>query len=132
MRELSYEEKMRVLQLCKPDQKDKFLAAWFRGDKSIPLEDEDLFFQVNKDRVSLDQFTERDKFKASAEDFKKVKASIDPNHKTKGSHMRLIGEIPPEIYFSRPEFGPNEPNRAKNIKKWLNQFNVFRLGDKNL
>lgn len=127
---IDYEAMQRVLAQCRPEAKDILLARILRGETVDITKDEDLFYQVNKDRVSLHQFTNRDKFKESARDFKKTKDIVDPSHKSPGSHMRLIGEIPAEIYFARPEFSPLDPNRAKNIKKWLNEFPAFRLGDK--
>src|ERR1700719_1555284 len=106
MSELSYEAKMRLLQICKPEKKDEMLMRLWKGETINITQDEDLFFQVNKDRVSLDEFTNRDKFKESAEDFKKLKAHTDANHMSKGTKLRHIGDIPPEIFFSRPEFSP--------------------------
>jgi hypothetical protein len=134
MSELSYEQKMRLLSLCKPEKKDMMLYRLWKGEKIDITQDEDLFFQVNKDRVSLDEFTSRDKFKASAKDFKKVKEAVDPKNMSKEGKLRHIGDIPPEIYFSRPEFSPllDKKERDKNIRKWLNQFNAFRIGDTQL
>ena len=129
---MSYEEKMKYLANCKPEKKDLLLYKIFKGETVDITKDEDLFYQVNKDRVSLDQYTNRDKFKASAEDMKRMKQGIDPRHRSPGSHMRLIGEMPPEIYFNRPEFAAGNPDRAKNIKKWLNTYTDFRVGDKPL
>lgn len=129
---MTYQEKMEYLARLKPESRDILLTRILRGEEVDITSSEDLFFQVNKDRVSLDQFTNRDKFKASAKDMKKMKQWIDPNHKSPGSHMKLIGEIPPEIFFSRPEFAANNPDRAKNIKKWLNTYSTFRIGDKQL
>ncbi len=130
---MTYEQRMEFLANCKPEKRDEALLRILRGEKDVDItKDEDLFFQVNKDRVSLDQYTNRDKFKASAEDMKKMKQNIDPNHRSPGSHMKLIGEMPPEIYFNRPEFAAMNPDRAKNIKKWLNEYHAFRIGDKKL
>lgn len=130
---LDYEAKMKMLQNIRPENKDIYLLKIFRGEEVDITKDEDLFYQVNKDRVSLDEFTNRDKFKESAEDMKKMKQNIDPNHKS-AQGMKLIGEIPPEIYFSRPEFSPLLPKeeRTRNIKKWLNANSVFKIGDKQL
>jgi hypothetical protein len=133
MPDLTYEQKMRLLSICKPEKKDQLLYRIWKGETVDITTDEDLFYTVNKDRVSLTEFTNRDKFKESAKDFKKMKEGINPDHKSKAG-LRLIGEIPPEIYFSRPEFSPllSKEERTKNIKKWLNEFNAFRLGDKEL
>lgn len=129
---------MRLLAKIKPDAKDKFIAAWLRGDKSIDItQDEDLFYQVNKDRVTLEKFVDRDKFKEDAEAMKIHKAYLnDPKYgKTKGGKMRWLGDIPAEIYFSRKEFSdpaiPKE-ERWKALKNFFNSFPVFRAGDKPL
>lgn len=130
---MDYEEMQTRLSQIRPEKKDIYLARLLRGETIDLTKDEDLFFQVNKDRVSLNEFTERDKFKRSAEDMKRMKSNIDPNHKSAGG-MRLIGEIPPEIYFARPEFSPtlSREERSRNIKKWLNTHSVFRISDKRL
>lgn len=132
MSELSYEQKQRLLQICKPEKKDILLLRLIKGEKIDITRDEDLFFQVNKDRVSLEDFTARNKFKESAEEWKNMKAVINPKHLSKEGKMRLIGEIPAEIYFSRPEFSPllDKKERDSNIRKWLNMFKVFKTEDK--
>lgn len=130
---MNYEDKMKMLANCKPEYKDILLMKILKGEVVDITKDADLFYQINKDRVSMDEFTNRDKFKASAEDMKRMKSMIDPNHKSKKG-MKLIGEIPPEIYFSRPEFSPDLPKeeRDRNIRKWLNTYNVFKISDKTL
>ena len=131
---MTYEQKMHLLQACKPEKKDALLMRILRGETVDITKDEDLFFQVNKDRVSLEQFTNRDKFKSDAQAMKWAKQNMhDPSKgKTKGNKMRWLGDIPSEIYFSRPEFSPLLPKheREKNIRKFLNQFPVFKAGDK--
>lgn len=130
----NYEEKMKALSECKPENKDLLLYRILKGERHVPITgDEDLFYQVNKDRVSLDEFTDRDKFKAAAEATKQTKAGMyDASGKSKDKKMRWLGDIPAEIFFSRPEFSPLLPKeeRAANIRKWLNEYNAFRAGDK--
>lgn len=134
---MSYEERMKA-HYNKPSNKDIILAQIIRGDKGIDItKDEDIFYQINKDRVSIDQFTNRAKFKEDAEQMKQFKQTlIDPKFgRTKSKHGRLVGEMPAEIYFARKEFSdPNIPReeRIKNMKKWFNEYPVFRAGDARL
>lgn len=122
--------------MCKPEKKDILLLKLLRGETIDVTKDEDLFFHVNKDRVTLEQFTNREKFRADAEDMKWMKKGMyDPKHGKlrNGMSGRWLGDIPAEIYFSRKELSdPNIPKheRLKNIKKFLNEFPVFRAGEK--
>lgn len=128
----SYEEKMKALSECKPEEKDRLLYRILKGERHVKITgDEDIFFQVNKDRVSLQDYTERDKFKAAAEAVKQQKETLHNNGYSKDKRFRLIGEIPAEIFFSRPEFSPMLPKeeRDRNIRKFLNEFNAFRITD---
>lgn len=134
---MSYEEQMRK-HYSKPSEKDIILAKIVRGDKNIDItKDEDIFYQINKDRVSIEQFTNRDKFKADAAQMKEFKQTLlDPAYgRTKTKNARLLGEIPAEIYYARKEFSdPMIPmqERVENMKKFFNTFPVFRAGDKRL
>lgn len=133
---MTYEEKMRLLAQCRPEKKDLLLARILKGEKVDITQDSDLFYQINKDRVTLEEFTNRDKFKAEANAMKYQKQGLyDKNHgKFKQGKGRWLGDIPAEIFFSRPEFSPQltKEERLKNIKKFLNDFPVFRAGDKQL
>ena len=131
---MDYEIMQQVLANCRPEKKDELMLRILRGEKVDITQDSDLFYQINKDRVSLDEFTNRDKFKAAAEDMKRQKKHMyDANYGTsQNKKLRWLGDIPPEIYFSRPEFSPllSREERTANIKKWLNTYHVFKAGDK--
>lgn len=134
---MTYEERMRS-HYSKPSNKDIILAQMVRGDKGIDItKDEDIFYQVNKDLMSIEQFTNRDRFKEDAEQMKQFKQNlVDPKYgRTKSKHGRLLGEMPAEIYFARKEFSdPNIPKeeRLKNMKKWFNDYPSFKIGDAKL
>lgn len=132
---MTYEEKMRILSQVKPEYKDIILARILKGERKVRITgDEDLFYSVNRDRVSLEEFTNRDKFKAAAEQTKLMREHL--NDKTHGYNkskkMKWLGDIPAEIFFSRPEFSPNLPKaqRDKNIRKFLNTFQAFKGPEK--
>lgn len=135
MKNYNYEEKMKALSECRPENKDLLLMRILRGERSVPITgDEDLFYSVNRDRVSMEEFTERDKFKHAEKEVKQFKQNLhDPMYgRTKNKKLRLLGEIPAEIYFSRKEFSPtlDKKERDANIRKWLNKYHTFRMGDK--
>lgn len=133
---MTYQQRMELLARCKPEYKDILLMKLIKGERIDITKDEDLFYQVNKDRVTLEQFVNRDKFKQQANNVKMQKEYLhDPRMgKTKGGKFRWLGDIPDEVYFSRPEFSPTLPKeeRLANIKKFLNMFPTFRAGDKRL
>jgi hypothetical protein len=133
---MNYEEKMRMLKNAKPDKKDVLLTRLMRGEKVDITQDADLFYQVNKDRVSLDEFTQRDKFKQEAENVRIQRQNLFDTHhgQTRGKKMRWLGDIPAEIYFSRKEFSPmlSREERTANIRKFLNTYPQFKAGDKRL
>lgn len=134
MMTISYEQRMRLLAQCKPEYKDKLLLRILKGENVDITRDSDLFYQINKDRVSLEEFTNRSKFKPAAEATKSMKQHmLDPRTgRSRGKQLRWLGDIPAEIYFSRPEFSPTlaKGERDRNIKKFLNSFPTFRAGDK--
>lgn len=131
---MNYEEKMNLLAWVRPEKKDELLLRIIRGEKVDITKDEDLFYQVNKDRVSLDEFVNRDKFITEAELMKQNKQILDdPVYgKSKGKKFRYLGDIPAEVYFSRPEFSPllDKKERDNNVRKFLNTYTVFKAGDK--
>jgi NMD protein affecting ribosome stability and mRNA decay len=133
---LSYEQKMELLARVKPEYKDVLLLRLMKGERVDITKDEGLFYQINADRMSMEDFTNRDKFKHDAEAVKREKANIlDTAHGvSRGKKMRWLGDIPAEIYFNRPEFSPLLPKaeREANIKKWFNMFPTFKAGDKKL
>lgn len=133
---MTYEERMKAYTEAK--NKEEFLQRYMRGQKSIDItHSEDIFYQVNKDRVSMAEFTNRDKFKADAKAMHEFKRDlIDTKFgRTKSKHNRHLGDIPAEIYYARKELSdpllPRE-ERLKNIKRFLNDFPAFRTGDSRL
>lgn len=118
--------------------KEEILQRIVRGERSVDItKSEDIFYQVNKDRVSMDQFVNRDKFVGDAKFMHEYKRDLyDTDHaRTKSKAMRQLGQIPAEIYFARKELSdPNLPReeRLKNMKKFFNDFPSFRTGDKRL
>ncbi len=133
---MTYEQRMKAYTEAK--NKEEFLQRFMHGQKSIDItKSEDIFYQVNKDRVSMDQFVNRDKFVDDAKAMHEFKRDlIDPKFgRTKSKHNRHLGDIPAEIYYARKELSdPNLPReeRLKNIKKFLNDFPAFRTGDARL
>lgn len=130
---MTYEERM----LAQAQSKELLLRGIVKGETVDITKNEDLFYQVNKDRVSIDEFTNRDKFVADAKFMKEYKKDlIDPAHaRTRSKSMRELGQIPAEIYYSRKELSDPmiaREERLKNIKKFLNDFPAFRTGDKRL
>lgn len=132
----TYEQRMKAYTEAK--NKEEFLQRWAHGQKSIDItHSEDIFYQVNKDNVSIEEFTNRDKFKADAAEMKEFKRDLYDTKfgTTKSKHGRLLGEMPAEIYYARKEFSdPNIPReeRLKNMKKFFNDFPSFRIGDARL
>ncbi len=131
---MEYEEMQKRLAQCVPEKKDELLLRILKGEKVDITQDSDLFYLINKDRVSIDEFTNRDKFKAAAEDMKRHKQHIYDTHygKSRNNKLRWYGDIPTEIWFSRPEFSPllDKKERDNNIRKFFNKFPMFRAGDK--
>jgi hypothetical protein len=133
---MNYEQKMRMLQWVKSEKKDELLMRIARGETVDITKDEDLFYRINVDRMSMDKVMDRDKYKPLAEHVKQTRAHIDdPQYgKTKGNKMRYLGEIPADIYFTHPWFSPNLPKeeRDANVRKFFNQFPAFRIGQKDI
>lgn len=125
---MNYEQKMSLLANCKPEYKDALLLRILKGEKVDITQDADLFYQINADRVSMEEFTNRDKFKDAAKQVKHTKDSLTNKGYTSDKKMRWLGDIPSEIYFSRKEFSPllSKEERDANIRKWLTQFPSFR------
>jgi hypothetical protein len=130
-----YEEKMRIMSQVKLEAKDIILARILKGERCVDItKNEDMFYAVNKDRVTLERFTNRDKFKQEADNVAWQRQLLhDPEYgKSKGKKMRWLGDIPADVYFSRPEFSPmlSPDERQANIRAFLNKFPKFRAGSK--
>lgn len=134
----NYEAKMQALANCRPEKKDELLMKIVKGEKVDITKDEDLFYQVNKDRMSMEDFVNRGKFIKDAKDFKESTKNFltDTKHgKTNDKKGRYLGDIPAEIYYARKELSdPTIPKheRDKAIRKFFNDFPAFRAGEKQL
>lgn len=134
----NYEEIMRRLQDCKPEKKDELLMRIYKGEKVDITKDEDLFYQINKDRMSMDDFVNRDRFLQDKKEFKEHTKDhlVDTRFgKTKDGKGRLLGEIPAEIFFAKKELSDpsiSDTDRLKAVKKFFNDYPSFRAGDKRL
>lgn len=131
---MNYEDKMRLLAWVKPEKKDILLARIFKGERVNIQNDADLFFQINRDRIPLQDQMKRDKYQQLANHVKDAREVVhDRNYGyTKDKKLRYLGEIPADIYFTHPMFSPNLPKheRDANIRKFLNEFPAFKVGDK--
>ncbi len=131
---MSYEDKMRILSWVKPEKKDRLLARMLKGERVNIQGDEDLFFHVNRERLSLEDQMKRDKYKPLADHVKNAREVVDDKKYgfTKDKKMRYLGEIPADIYFTHPWFSPNlsKLERDANIRKFFAMFPAFRIGDK--
>lgn len=128
----SYEQKLAKIQAIKADKQLNLIAKLNRGETVDITKDEGLFYALNRNNVSMEQFVNRAKFDSDAQAVKELKKNLSNNGWTKEKKMRLIGEIPANIYYSRKEFTPNQSKEDlnKNIKKFLNDFPQFRTVDK--
>lgn len=131
---MTYEEKARLLAWVKPEKKDILLARIFKGERVNIQNDADLFFQINRDRLPMEDQLNRDKYKQLAQHVKDAREVIDDKEfgRTKGKKMRYLGEIPADIYFTHPWFSPSLPKeeRDANIRRFFTMFPAFRIGDK--
>lgn len=131
---MTYEARMRLLAVCRPEKKDLLLLKLAQGEVIDLTKDSDLFYHINADRMSMEEWMKQDKFQHHIQSMKDLKDSLSDKGKTKEGTMRLIGEIPLSVYYTRPEFSPKLPpaERARNIKKFLNENPVFRISDKRI
>lgn len=125
---MTYEEKMRMLSWVKPENKDILLTKLCMGQQIDLHKDEDLFYQINRDRIPMERSMNREKYRPIANHMKetrKVLHTIDG--KTKAGHFRYRGEIPADIYFTHPWFSPllSNEERQKNIERFFKLFPDF-------
>lgn len=99
--------------------------------KTVDLsKDEELYFAAFGKQVSMDKFVQRDKFVADAERAKQIKSlNGASNGYVANKKLRHIGEVPANIFLTRPEFHPDNPDREKNIINFLNTYTQFRTVD---
>lgn len=117
-----------MLKWAKPTVKDQLLAQVLQGKKIDLHKDEDLFYQVNMDRVSMEKHMSRDKYKPLADHMKETRKVIkNIDGKTMEGHFRYKGEIPADLYFSHPWFSPmlSKEERKANIDKFFRLFPDF-------
>lgn len=134
---MTYEERMQLLNSVRPEKKDILLLKLARGEKIDLTKDSDLFYQINANRMSMDDWMKQDRLTPQIQSMKDAKANIyDTKYgQTKGKKMRWLGDIPDWVYFNHPHlFGPMVPReeRTRNIKKWLNENPLFKAGDAKL
>ncbi|SRR5260221_4565191 len=134
---MSYEDKMRFLANVRPEKKDELLMKLAKGEIIDITKDEDLFFQINVDRMPIEQLMNRQCYVDDAEDLAKVKRHLhDPRYgKMKGGSLkRWICDIPTKLWFTHPWFSPTLPKaeRDANIRKFANLFPKFRIGSKEI
>jgi hypothetical protein len=125
---LNYEDKMRMLKWVTPTEKDKLLARLIKGETIDLHKDEDLFYQINIDRLPMEKVMNRDKYKPLAQHMKDTRTVLHTvEGKTIGGHFRYKGEIPADIYFTHPWFSPtlSKEERDANIEKFFRMFPDF-------
>jgi hypothetical protein len=131
---MTYEDKMRLLANVRPEKKDELLLRISRGEVVDITKDEDLFFQINVDRISMERQVEREKYRPLVDDLKEYRKNLnDPKFgASKGKKLRYLGEIPEHLWFTHPWFSASlsVEERTANVKKFLNLFPAFRAGTK--
>lgn len=121
---MTYEQKMRMLKWVKPDKKDEIFARILKGERSVDITgDQDIFNQVNIDRLPIEKIVEREKYKKIAKHAKDSK-EVQKNGKT----LRYKGEIPLDIYLTHPWFSPllDKKERDANIERFFRLFPAFK------
>lgn len=140
---MTYEERMmkqRIDSLANSISDDK-LKIWMnllKYKKSDITTDQDIFFQVNADRMPMEDFVNKraSKFLSTKVAMRTMKEGLyDPNFAvSKEKKLRWKGDIPEEIWFTHPWFSPmlDKRERDQNINKFFNLFPEFRAGSKTL
>lgn len=125
---MKYEDKMRMMQWVKPEKKDELLLRLVRGETVDITKDADLFYQVNRERMSLDAQMQRDKYQDLANHMKDARDVMNEGGWTANKHWKYLGDIPPEIYYTHPMFSPNLPRneKSKNVRQFFKDFPQFR------
>lgn len=125
---MTYEEKARLLAWVKPEKKDELLLRLCMG-KTIDLhKDEDLFYQINRDRVSMEKQVNRNKYKQIANHMKETRKVLNTvDGKTVQGRFKYKGDIPADLYFTHPWFSPTLPKeeRDANIERFFHMFPDF-------
>lgn len=120
------------------DDKVKIWMNLLKYKTSDITSDQDTFFHVNADRMSMEDFVNKraDRFEGDKNAIKYIKRGlVDQRYgETKDKHFRWLGDIPDIIWFTHPWFSPLLPKeeRDKNIRRFFNLFPSFRMGEKPL
>lgn len=121
---MTYEQKMRMLAWARPEKKDMILTRIIKGERSVDITgDQDIFNQVNIDRLPIEKLMDREKYKPIAEHAKHSKEILKD-----GKKLRYKGEIPMDIYLTHPWFSPllDKKERDANIEKFFRMFPAFK------
>lgn len=107
---------------CKPDKKDELFVRLMKGEKIDLHKDEDLFYHINRDRVSMEKQVERSKYDAIARHAKHAKEIL-----RNGKRLRYKGEIPMDLWLTHPWFSPSlsKEERDANINRFFKMFPKF-------
>lgn len=127
---MNYEQKARMMRWARPEKKDELLFRIWKGERVDITKDEDLFFQINRDRISMEKQMERDKYKPLANHMKETRKVLhNVEGKTVEGHFRYKGEIPADIYFTHPWFSPtlSKEERQANIERFFRMFPDFSV-----
>lgn len=127
---MDYETKMRMMSWVKPEKKDALLLRLIQGHSIDLHKDEDLFYQINRDRVSIEKQVSREKYRPIANHMKEARKVMHTvEGKTVEGNFRYKGDIPADIYFSHPWFSPtlSKEERDKNIDKFFRMFPAFSI-----
>ena len=111
-------------------RRNHLLTKLLNGETVDLRDDEDLYYAAFGKKVSMDEFVNRDKFKQAIQQVRLTREGAqEVKGWTKDKSMKHIGEIPANIFLSRPEFHPDNPDRDKEIKKFLQQFPQFKVSN---
>jgi hypothetical protein len=129
----SFEERKRKLASINSSVRLQILAALLRGETVDLAKDPGLYYAAFGKKMDIDDLVNRVD-KDRTDEINQAKMFRKLNHDNKGytdkKSMRHIGEIPADIFFSRPEFHPSNPNRAEEIRKFLIAYPAFKVVDK--
>lgn len=129
---MTYEDKMRLLAHVRPEKKDELLMRIARGEIVDITKDEDLFYQINIDRVGMEKLVEREKYRPLVEHMKDARDVMTNEGWNKDKTRKYLGEIPAELYFTHPWFSPtlSKEEKDKNIRKFFKLFPQFGIKGK--
>jgi len=117
---LNWEEKRR----------NHLLQQLLEGKKVDLRKDEELYYAAFGKQVSMDEFVNRAKYKNAGKQVKLDRELNRPNSGwTEKKHMKHVGEIPASLFLARPEFHPSNPDRDKEIKKFLALYPQFKVSE---